>query len=95
MPCICRFNGLSVYAYREQHHNFPHIHIIKADGTEYSISLDGRWEEGNWNALTGKQRKMIRRLLEQRGEELRQAWEDIQLGKQPRWVEPPDGADVF
>ena len=86
MPEISRFDGISVYMYREINgpHNLPHIHA-DYQGQQVVISLDGTILEGD---LPSKKLRHLQVWVEMRRSELEEDWNLLAEGKRYNKIEP-------
>ena len=85
MPDICRFHGVTIYVYAEDH-PIPHIHAVYAEHqAQIAINpitiIEGR--------LPTPIRRRVFRWAQQHQQEIHQAWNRAQQGLPPGKVPPP------
>ena len=85
MPEICRFGGIIIYMYADDHLP-PHFHA-KHGGEEAQVSIgDGAVIRGR---LSPRAERMVAAWAKQRTEELERAWERAKRSQDPGRVAPP------
>ncbi len=85
MPEICRFDGISVVIFWDDH-NPPHFH---ADYAEYAIEIDIRTLDARQGRLPQRQRRRLLRWAREHQSELMDAWEAVSTGNTPIKIAPP------
>ncbi len=85
MPEICRFDGISVVIFWDDH-NPPYFH---ADYAEYAIEIDIRTLDARHGRLPQRQRRRLLRWAHEHQSELMDAWEAVSTGNTPIKIAPP------
>ena len=84
MPEICRFNGITITIYYNDH--LPaHFHARHSDGAA-KVSIESL--EVLAGSLTGRRRKRVLEWARLRQEELREAWRRAQIHQEPGAIAP-------
>jgi hypothetical protein len=73
-----------MYWFDMQKHRIPHFHV-RYQGAEAVYALDGRLLEGN---LGSRAHRLVLEWVDERGNDLRRAWECAANGKEIPWVLP-------
>lgn len=94
MPCVCRFNGISIYFYpREGRHQKPHFHVRLKNMRLASIEIEsGELLAGSLVKLNNRQEKLLRQWIREHRGELLKAWEQARTGVALDSIPPPVGA---
>lgn len=85
MPEICRFGGIVIYMYADDHLP-PHFHA-KYSGEEAQVSIrDGTVIRGR---ISPRAQRMVAEWAKQRRAELEKAWERSKRQQDPGRIAPP------
>jgi len=86
MPEICRFFGIIIRMYFDEH-NPPHIHA-EHQGDKAVLDLQGNITRGNLKSRTAI--KLVREWIDLHVRELQEDWELAQAGKDVKKIAPLD-----
>jgi hypothetical protein len=86
MPEICRFFGIIVRMFFDEH-NPPHVHA-EYQGHKAVFDLNGNVARGSLDSRTAT--KLVREWIDLHVEELRTDWELAQAGKDIKKIDPLD-----
>ena len=86
MPEICRFFGIIIRMYYDEH-NPPHLHA-EFQGNKAVFDFQGNMTVGNLNSRTAI--KLVREWIDLRIQELEQAWEDARNFRELNKIDPLD-----
>ena len=85
MPEICRFDGISVVIFWDDH-NPPHFH---AQYAEFTIEIEITTLGVRQGRLPPRQRRRLFRWAREHQSELMDAWEKVSAGETPEKIAPP------
>lgn len=86
MPEICRFFGIIIRMFYDEH-NPPHLHA-DYQGKKAVFDFQGNVMNGNLNSRTAT--KLVREWIDMNFQELEKAWEDARNFRQIRKIPPLD-----
>lgn len=87
MPLICRFQGIKIYVYYNEHHGIAHVHAIYGEHAA-SLGEDGTIIEGY---LPSNITRVLKKWMASHRAQVRAALEAVAESRKPSKIPPPKG----